>query len=170
MLLVSGVGQDNISDTFANVCRNLFAEFTEQICRRYGIPTLPVAIDYYNPTSKTWDTQQRNLPTYFGKKIILIPENIPSGSRAYSTHYNQFISKEYIAPELLSGKRTASRNRRMIRTLKDGTKKAIIKEIYKTYKKPKEDLIDFVLEFKGSVDAFLRYCKDHFPELKLDNL
>jgi len=85
-------------------------------------------------------------------------------------HYNKFISKEYIAPELLSGKRKATRNVLMIRTLKDGTKRAIIKEIYKTYKKPKQDLVNFVLEFKGSVDAFLAYCKEHFPELKLDNL
>jgi hypothetical protein len=170
LLLVSGIGQDNISDTIANVCRNLFAEFTEQICSKYGIPTLPVIIEYYNPISKIWATEQRNLPHYLGKKIILIPQHIPSGSRSYSKHYNEFISKEYIAPELLSGKRRTSLNKNMIRTLKDGTKKAIIKEIYKTYKKPKQDLVDFVIEFKGSVDAFLRYCKEHYPELKLDNL
>lgn len=170
LLLVSDIGQDNISDTFANVCRNLFAEFTEQVCLKYRIPTLPVTIDYYNPVSKVWDAQQKNLPHYLGKKIILIPENISSGSRAYSIHYNQFICKDYIAPELVGGKRRMSRNQRMIKTLRDGTKRAIIKEIYKTYKKPKSDLIDFVLEFQGSLDAFLRYCKEHFPEGKFDTI
>lgn len=170
LLLVSRIGQDNMSDTIANVCRNLFAAFTEQVCTRYGIPTLPVTIEFYNPATKTWATEQRNLPHYLGKKIILIPNKIPSGSRSYAAHYNHYISKDYIAPELLSGKRKVTRNKSMIRILKDGTKKAVIKEIYKTYKKPKKDLIDFVTEFRGSIDAFLRYCKEHFPELKLDNL
>ena len=58
----------------------------------------------------------------------------------------------------------------MLKILTDGTKKAVIKEIYKNYKKPKEDLIDFVIEFKGSLDAFLRYAKEHYPELNLTNL
>ena len=58
----------------------------------------------------------------------------------------------------------------MIVTLTTGTKKAIIKEIYRTYKKPKDQLIDFVTEFQGSLDEFLKYAKDHYPELDLDNL
>ena len=58
----------------------------------------------------------------------------------------------------------------MIKHFKDGTKKAVIKRIYETYKKPKKDLIDFVIKYQGSLDAFLIYAKENYPELDLSNL
>jgi hypothetical protein len=54
--------------------------------------------------------------------------------------------------------------------MKDGTRRAIIKQIYNDYKKPKSDLIDFVLQFKGSLLEFQDYAKIHYPALNLDEL
>jgi hypothetical protein len=120
--------------------------------------------------SKSWMQKSVNLPEYLGKKIILVPTKIVSGSRAYSNHYNWFISRNYISNQLISGKRSAIKNPKMISILSDGSKKAIIKEIYKTFKKPKEELIDFVKDFNGSLDEFLLYAKENYPELNLGDL
>jgi hypothetical protein len=169
LLLVRGIGQDNMSDTIANVCRNLFSEFTLEVCRRRGVPIIPTQIEFYNRGTSGWSTQTIELPQYRGKKIILIPSNIASGNRAYTSHYNWFIAANHISKELLEGRRTTRPNPQMLRSLKNGTQKAIIKEIYKTYRKPKEDLIDFALEFQGSLDEFLAYVKEHYPAVDISN-
>ena len=168
LLLVKGIGQDNISDVFANVCRNLLVAYTKRVCNNYKIPAMNTVIDYYDPIKKDWISTQAPLPHYKGKQLILVPKGVISGNRHYSSHYNWFIASRYISKELLSGKRPASKNKKMIVTLTDGTKKAIIKEIYRFYKKPKDELIEFVKHFTGSLDEFLRYAKEHYPELDLD--
>ncbi|WP_229731283.1 hypothetical protein [Hyunsoonleella pacifica] len=61
-------------------------------------------------------------------------------------------------------------NEKYYSKLKDGTKKAIIKRIYKDYHKPKGDLIDFVLKYQGSLLEFQIYAKEHYPSLNLENL
>ena len=68
--VVEGIGQDLMSDTISNVCRNIFAEFTEEQCLKYKIPTLKTKVRFYNPNSGKWETKEYNLPTYKGKKII----------------------------------------------------------------------------------------------------
>ena len=62
------------------------------------------------------------------------------------------------------------KNLKIVNKLKDGTKKLIVKEIHKTYGKPKNKLVDFVLQYRGSLEDFLEYCKLHYPSLNLDNI
>ena len=169
LLLVEGIGQDIISDTISNVCRNIFAEFTEKQCLKHKIQTYKTKVRFYNSIIEKWDTKEYNLPQYKGKKIILVPKIIVSGGRAYSTRYNYFISSNYISKDIMNLK-VAAKNDKMVSTLKDGTKKLIIKEIYKAYGKPKSGLVDFVLEYQGSLLDFLDYSKTHYPALDLDNI
>lgn len=164
LLLVDGIGQDIMSDVIANVCRNRFAEFTEQQCRKHSIPTSKIEFHYYDMVAKKWESQNFSLPTYLGKPIILIPKKIGAGHRAYSNLYNYFIAKNYLAREIMNERKDDSDKFTM--TLQDGTKKAIIKLIYKTYRKPKRDLVDFVLKYQGSLTEFLDYAKEHYPELE----
>lgn len=169
LLLVEGIGQDLMSDTISNVCRNIFAEFTEEQCLKYKIPTQKTKVRFYNPNSGKWETKEYNLPTYKGKKIILVPRIIISGSRDYSGRYSYFVSSNCISKDIMSNK-IKIKNLKIVNKLKDGTKKLIIKEIYKTYGKPKRQLVDFVLQYRGSLEDFLEYCKLHYPSLNLDNL
>lgn len=166
LLLVDGIGQDIMSDIIANVCRDIFADFTTNICRQYSIPTREVNIEFYNDSSKKWEKKVVQLPIY-ESHIILIPNKLLSGGRAYANLYNWFISSNYISKEILNQK---SPPKKLVTQLKDGTRKAIIKEIYKQYKKPKKCLIDFVLKYVNSLDEFIAYAKIHYPELKLDHL
>lgn len=166
LLLVDGIGQDIMSDIIANVCRDIFADFTTKICTKHSVVTKPTKIEFYNDTSKKWEQKTVNLPSNFGH-IILIPAKTLSGGRAYANLYSWFVSSNYISKEVLNRKNPP---KQMIMQMKDGTKKAIIKEIYKQYKKPKKDLIDFVLKYPNSLDEFIEYAKSHYPELKIDHL
>ncbi|ELY2017913.1 hypothetical protein SL053_001818 [Flavobacterium psychrophilum] len=169
LLLVEGIGQDLMSDTISNVCRNIFAEFTEKQCVKHKIQTFKTKVRFYNSATGKWDSKDYNLPQYKGKRLILVPKSIVSGGRAYSTRYNYFISSNFISKDIMSNK-VKVKNDKIVSTLKDGTKKYIIKEIYKTYGKPKSGLVDFVLLYQGSLQDFLDYCKLHYPAINLDNI
>lgn len=166
LLLVDGIGQDIMSDIIANVCRDIFADFTLAICNKYSINTSSTNIEFYNDTTKKWETKVIGLPVY-NSHIILIPSKQLSGGRAYANLYNWYISRNYLSKEILNQKAPPKGT---VTQMKDGTKKAIIKEIYKHYKKPKKDLIDFVIKYPNSLDEFIAYAKVHYPELKLDHI
>lgn len=166
LLLVEGIGQDIMSDIIANVCRDIFADFTTAICNKYSVHSTSLEIEYYNDRTKKWESKKIDLPIY-KKHIILIPDKLVSGGRAYSNLYNWYVSSNYISKEILNQKAPLKGT---VFQMKDGTRKAIIKEIYKQYRKPKRYLIDFVLKYPNSLDEFIAYAKIHYPELKIDHL
>lgn len=166
LLLVDGIGQDIMSDIIANVCRDIFADFTTKICKKHSIHTGLIKIEFYNDNSKRWEEKEVELP-FNGGHLILIPNKILSGGRVYANLYNWFMSSNYISKEVLNQKTPP---KQMVTQMKDGTRKAIIKEIYKQYKKPKKDLIEFVLKYPNSLDEFIEYAKNNYPELNLDHL
>lgn len=170
LLLVKGVGQDIISDIIANVCRDIFADFTTNVCNKHGVITFKQKIEYYDSSNEQWQIRSAELPIYLGKKVILLPKILVSGKREYSNLYNWFVASHYIAPEILSGIKEVSNPDDFIRKLKDGTRAAIIKRIYSIYRKPKQDLIDFVINYKGSLDEFVRHAKENYPQLYIDDL
>jgi|GEM_PF-1498324 len=165
LLLVKGIGQDIMSDTVANVCRNILSDFTLDQCLKYSIATNPVQKHYYDTLTSQWKDVNFELPSYKGKPIVLIPKDIVAPSRSYSNNYNNFVAGNYISADILNGKIKVSNEGRFISTLKNGTKRAIIKEIRKEYGKSKEDLVDFVIRYQGSLDAFLDYANEHYPAL-----
>lgn len=170
LLLVKGIGQDIMSDIIANVCRDIFANSTLQICRKHKISTVSTRIEFYNAITQKWEAKSTELPNYAGKPIILLPKFIISCGRAYANLYNWFIARNYLSLEILNRKKPLSTDNKFISKLKDGTRKAIVKKIYHAYKKPKDELIEFVKKFGGSLDEFVWYAKEHYPELNLDDL
>ena len=93
-----------------------------------------------------------------------------SATISYTNNYNHIVSGNYIAKDILDGKIAVTVDGSYIRTQKDGTRKAIIKRIVEVYGKPKEGLIDFVLEYNDSLDSFLDYEKEHYPSIDLSDL
>lgn len=169
LLLVRGIGQDIMSDIILNVCRDIFSEFTIKQIKKYKIrKTKSFNCEYYNSKSEKWETKDFVLPVYNNKRIILVPRKIVSGKRSYSTRYNWFVAKNHIAVEIMN--RKTKKDERFFEKRKNGTKQIIIKRIYNAYKKPKEELIQFVLYYKGSLDGFIRYAKEHYPEVDLSDL
>jgi hypothetical protein len=170
LLLVEGIGRDIMSDTIANVCRDIFAEFTTAQCVKHNIATSSFDRHYYDAVQKSWVHRNFNLPSYMGKEIILVPKIILSTPRNYTQYYNRFIAENHIAKDILNGSLKVNNEGRFIRTFKDGTRKAIIKRILEEYRLPKGRLVEFVFKYDKSLPAFLDYAKVHYPGLDLSDL
>jgi len=170
LLLVEGIGQDIMSDTIANVCRDMFADFTAIQCAIHNIATSNFDRHYYDSVQRNWDHRQFRLPSYMGKPIILLPKKTLSYPRNYTLYYNRFVAENHIARDILNGSLRVDNEGRFIRTLKDGTRKAIIKRILQEYRLPKGRLVDFVIRYNDSLQAFLDYAKDHYPGLDLSDI
>lgn len=170
LLLVKGIGQDNMSDTLANICRDILAEFTFQQCIKYGIHVEEAEIKYYEHFSKKWVNKKVMLPNYKGKHIILVPQFLTSGQRVYPNHYNWFISSNYLSKGILEGSISTDGNDNFINKLKDGTEKAIIKNINNYYRKPKHKLIEYVKSYNGSLINFQDHVKSNYPSIDVDKL
>lgn len=170
LLLVKGIGPDNMSDTLANVCRDIFCDFTEMECLKYGIKTYSTKVEFFNATTQEWDMKEVNLPMYNGKSIILVPQFLCSSERSYHVHYNYFIARNKIAKDLIEGVISIKNKEKLIKTLKSGEEKPVVKHIYNTFKKPKDKLIDFVKQYNESLIEFKDYAKEHYPSISPDQL
>lgn len=167
LLLVKGIGQDIMSDVIVNVCRDIFADFTRDECTRLGIKLNKSQIDFYDDKTATWTQREAMLPFYL-RDLILLPKISVSNKRSYSNLYNCFIARNYIAAEIINGRMPVSSFKKFVNTLKSGEQRAIVKKIYKQYKKTKDSLTDFVLKYQNSLEEFVAYAKDHYPELNLE--
>ncbi|WP_295793536.1 hypothetical protein [Mucilaginibacter sp.] len=167
LLLVTGIGQDIMSDTIENVCRDKFAAFTLEQCLKHNIPTESFQRHYYNAAHEVWEYADFELPSYLGKPIILLPKEVLSSPRAYVNNFNYFVAGNFIGPDIIKGKITVTKEGRFVKTLKDGTKRQITKNIVEVYRKPKSELVDFVVEYNDSVDRFTDYAKEHYPPANL---
>jgi hypothetical protein len=76
-ILREGIGADRISDATAGVLRRRLAAYTQEICRRHGVPTKTVRYQRgaYDPAREVWIPIQARLPTnpYNGKAVLLAP-------------------------------------------------------------------------------------------------
>lgn len=169
LLLVAGIGQDNMSDILANVCRDIFSKFTFNQCLKFNIPTHDVRIEYFDETQMSWNQKLVKLPIYEGKPIILVPSSISSGERIYHNHYNWYVSSKHISADILSG-RINTITDRYILTSSSGARKAIIKNINEDFKKAKKDLGEHVKKYNGSLLGFQDHAKSHYPPLANDKL
>ena len=164
LLLVKGIGQDNMSDILANVCRDIFAEFTHQQCLKNGIPTYPTKIEYFDSASKKWLVKDVELP-FYKNHIILVPKFLINGGRQYTNYYNWFVFSNHLSKDILEGKIKIAEDSNYITELKDGSKKPILKNISKDYRKTKDDLVDFAQQYDKSLLGFQIHMKDNFSSI-----
>lgn len=170
LLLVKGIGSDNMSDTLANVCRDIFAEFTYEQCLLHNIATSKVEIEYYDSNRNCWMLKDVNLPSFGGKNIILVPKFLVGSRRGYTSAFNWFISCNYLSKEILDGTLKSNNSKGFINKLKNGTRRVIIKNINKHFKKPKGELVEFVKKYNGSLLEFQMHIKNNFPYITDDQL
>ncbi len=80
-LLITNFSVDRISDTTTKVLKHYLIEFTQDQCRKLGIPMKAVfQKDILNPTTLRWEHKNVELPVYFDgitdKPIIFVPKDI----------------------------------------------------------------------------------------------
>jgi hypothetical protein len=73
-----GIGRDRISDAAANLLKKELVEYTQDVCRRHGIPVEPFPLGYfgYDIANNRWSREQVELPRnpfFKDRCIILVP-------------------------------------------------------------------------------------------------
>lgn len=172
LLLVEGIGQDNMSDLIANICRDLFSEFTQQQCLKYNIPVFATEIQYFDEKSLNWVSKNVHLPAYLGEEVIFIPDWMVNKQRAFTTNFNRHVCSKYIWEEYIKDGNLSKSPYFLdcIFKKKDGSIKPIIKVIYNKYKKDKKDFYKFVISYNDSIDTFLEKSKLNYPKLTFEDL
>lgn len=165
LLLISGIGQDLMSDILGNICRDIFAEYTLEQCKKHITPLDSLKkfnIEFFNEHTNEWDRKKVLLPIYNDKKIILIPQFICSQPRLYQNLYNWHIASFFYAPDIISGSIKVDPNDDFTIKLKNGKVIAKVRNIYDHYRKPKDQLHLHVLKYSKSLVEFQLYAKDHY--------
>lgn len=127
-LHIEGIGPDKISDLVSNIILSCLAQYTEEVCKKYGISTQPCAVSgFWNQDRNQWDGGYYNLPVNESDSIsyILVPKVFVRREKDLLNHtefYNKYILN-VIKRELLNA------NDSLVETLANGerriTKKAI---------------------------------------------
>lgn len=77
-LFHQGIGPDRISDITANILKRRFINYTQEVCRKFNIPTRRVRLansDFdYDFLRWEWDTVQLPWNPYSERGIILVPQ------------------------------------------------------------------------------------------------
>ena len=95
MLVCEGIDRDIISDITISIVKHQLISFTQNVCRKYGIPTKVINEDvsYYCSISKAWKKEKFELPhvhdSITGREsyIILVPERIVPSHPTYNCRY-----------------------------------------------------------------------------------
>lgn len=151
-LLIPGIGSDKISDITINIIRGKLVDFTEQQCKKHGIPVSSVKTGHYwDDISHKWTQRIAMLPNYNGKMILLVPKFIARGKTIsnYLDYYNKGILPFLQDYHL-------DLNTSLVKTLKNGKRRVTKKDLRAQYKCSK----DFVLEFSAKNPTVLQKYKN----------
>ncbi|WP_341227674.1 hypothetical protein [uncultured Arcticibacterium sp.] len=170
LLLVDGIGQDNVSDILANVCRDLFCEFTLKQCLKYNVPTSDYTIDYFNLENLSWETKVVQLPSYRGKEIILLPYWAVSKELKFNLLYNKHVCLKYIWEDIVRTQKVSSIPDRFLIVNKRGEIRPNIGAMMEEYKLSKKEFRLFVLKYQNSISTFRDDVNLKYPALSYQDL
>lgn len=135
---VGGVGKDIVSDITTNIIRGSLIAYTQQISEVVGIPLVegvesgPV----WNPHKLEWEQDYVRLPVADGQKLLLVPkvivrrEMLMTRGEYYRNHLVPALKTEELG-------NSASR---LVKTLKDGSKRINTYDIQAHYGSSKSDV------------------------------
>lgn len=106
-LLIDGVGADMISDAVCNIIRAPLIEYTQDMCRYYGIPMVAGVSSgpCWDLQAQNWVAQHVELPMPRGESLVLVPKSIVRLAGVYDvgTYYRNYLLPEMQAQHLASG-------------------------------------------------------------------
>jgi hypothetical protein len=167
-IVCPGIGRDITSDITINICKLHLIEFTQDQCRKHGIPMQRTKekLRFFCAKTGKWDANYFDLPhvpverTGTSDYIILVPVGILPEKPPYSTPtFYTGIAAEHFERDALA------KNANCIKQTKKG-RKVIRREMRKLppYAATKLNMSDFA---NNHPDALLRYRRDvAFPRLK----
>jgi hypothetical protein len=119
-LFVPGIDRDIISDIVTNIVYGPLVAFTQTMCAKYSIPTLP-GIAYYRWDRRgTWAADQADLPVAANKPLVLVPRsfvrrrrNVLNAAGYYDHHVLPYLQQRHL-----------DANTELVRVLKSGERRA----------------------------------------------
>lgn len=129
ILLIEGIGPDIVSDMTTNIIREQLVQYTQEMCKKYSIPTEEVDSGaMWNPQSQSWFTNYVQLPSISGRRLLLVPKIIIRKKMDYDEdEYYQHYILNYLQEVELSA------NSELVQLLKDKTKRVTKKDVKNKY-------------------------------------
>jgi hypothetical protein len=141
-LFIEGIGPDRISDAVCNIIRGPLIQYTQDMCKYYGIQ-LTHDVDsgpIWDPQTGLWQDALVQLPvTPFGK-LLLVPKAAVRHRLVYdaTTYYTH-----YLLPAMQASEK--SLNSSLVHVLKDGRKRVTKKSLRNKYGVDKLAIVDQTL-------------------------
>ncbi len=160
-LHIEGIGPDKISDLVGNIILAELANYTEEICHEYGIPTNYIAVSgFWNPKKKEWSGEYFNLPARGTHSYILVPKRFvrrPNDLMNHREFYEKYILST-LRQQLLSA------NDSLVQTLKSGIRRVTKKSIREDdrFKLSKEFISYYILKNPDVMEAYRKELLKRF--------
>jgi hypothetical protein len=153
VLFVDGVGRDVISDITTNIIRGPLIQYTQRMCKFYGIPMeLQDSGFMWDPGRTAWVDNMVELPRAESDKLILVPRSIVRLKPIIDggKYYRGFIRPFYEDMELDNPKSE------LVHTLKNGTKRVRLKELDELLDQSKAGLTHHTQKFPTAIEGYRR--------------
>ena len=151
ILMIEGIGDDIISDITTNVIRAPLVTYTQEMCAYYGIP-LEDDVDsgpLWDPGQHDWHSRYVALPVPANQKLVLVPKVIVRRRMDYN--FDEYF-KNYILEYLRE--RELSANSELVRTLKDGRRRVLTKDLVAKYGRGKGVVVRETLQKPELLDGY----------------
>lgn len=172
-LFIDGVGPDRISDAACNIIRGPLIQYTQDMCKYYGIPMhrhVPSG-PVWNAMTGEWEDSLVELPVTDYGKILFVPKvivrhNFVYDSSRYYTHYLLPLMQNY----------EKSVNSGLVHTLKNGRVRVTKKSLREKYGVDKLAIARETLKHPGGLDQYrkdaLRTSKpmSHYQLAEIENI
>lgn len=164
-LLIEGVGADMISDAVCNIIRGPLIEYTQDMCRYYGIPMISGVASgpCWDVRNERWVANHVKLPMPKGEILVLVPKSIVRLAGAYDpgNYYRHYLLPELQKQHLASGSG-------LVEVLKSKRRRVTKKSLIEHYGAGK-DAISNLTEHNPSVLDKYKRDRDREPTPPISN-
>ena len=153
-LLIEGVGADMISDAVCNIIRAPLIEYTQDMCRYYGIPMMAGVSSgpCWDMQTQNWVARPMDLPLPKRESLVLVPKSIVRLAGAYDvgSYYRHYLLPEMQKQHLSSGSS-------LVEVLKSKKRRVTKKSLMKHYGADKNAVAELT---ENNPDVLAKYKKD----------
>lgn len=164
-LLIDGIGPDMISDAVCNILRGPLIEYTQDMCRYYGIPMQSGVASgpMWDMRAEQWGMAFVELPMPRGEKLVLVPKAIVRLAGVYDVgeYYRHYLLPEMQKQHLDSGSA-------LVQVLKNKTRRVTKKSLMDHYGRDKSAVSSLTEQNPTVLEKYKR-AKDAEPSPPMSN-
>lgn len=169
-LIKSGVGRDNISDFTSNLIKKYLLNFTQSFAKKHikkkMRTVVPIERVYFNYDTRSWVTQQFELPTYNNDFVILTPKDILTKDDTWINKGDIVRSFNDIVASVPNNVLRAKMDQYFLSNLPERKKKDKGKEEKPSSKEIAAAIGAVIGKFPEFIDYYIRFKEDKGDEAK----